>query len=182
MKDKENRSKHLAFLLRHDKDYNFFKPDGWREIEDLVKNHGYRREELEEIVVQDNKGRYEISKDGRKIRALQGHSIPGIEPDLEECIPPEVLYHGTSSRFLQSIWKDGLKKMGRNHVHLSGDLETASKVGIRHGGSLVILVIDTQEMVKDGFKFYQSKNGVWLISSVPPKYFKECKYVDDLEV
>ena len=61
MKDRENRSKHLAYLLRHDKDYNFSKPAGWREIEDLVKNHGYGRGELGEIVVQDNKGRYEIS-------------------------------------------------------------------------------------------------------------------------
>ncbi len=178
----EGRSKYLAFLLRHDKDYNFSKPEGWREIKDLTKNHDYSKKELEEIVAQDQKGRYEISKDGRKIRALQGHSIPGIEPDLEECIPPEILYHGTSSRFLQSIWKEGLKKMERNHVHLSGDIETASKVGLRHGGSLVILVIDTSEMVKDGFKFYRSKNGVWLISWVPSKYFKECKYVSDLEV
>lgn len=178
----EGRSKYLAFLLRHDKDYNFSKPEGWREIKDLIKNHDYSKKELEEIVAQDQKGRYEISKDGRKIRALQGHSIPGIEPDLEECIPPEILYHGTSSRFLQSIWKEGLKKMGRNHVHLSGDIETASKVGLRHGGSLVILVIDTLEMVKDGFKFYRSKNKVWLISEVPSKYFKECKYASDLEV
>lgn len=178
----EGRSKYLAFLLRHDKDYNFSKPEGWREIKDLIKNHDYSKKELEEIVAQDQKGRYEISKDGKKIRALQGHSIPGIEPDLEECIPPEILYHGTSSRFLQSIWKEGLKKMGRNHVHLSEDIETASKVGLRHGGSLVILVIDTSEMVKDGFKFYRSKNGVWLISEVPSKYFKECKYASDLEV
>lgn len=178
----EGRSKYLAFLLRHDKDYNFSKPEGWREIKDLVKNHDYSKKELEEIVAQDQKCRYEISKDGRKIRALQGHSIPGIEPDLEECIPPGILYHGTSSRFLQSIWKEGLKKMGRNHVHLSGDIETASKVGLRHGGSLVILVIDTLEMVKDGFKFYRSKNKVWLISEVPSKYFKECKYASDLEV
>ena len=178
----EGRSKYLAFLLRHDKDYNFSKPEGWREIKDLIKNHDDSKKELEEIVAQDQKGRYEISKDGRKIRALQGHSIPGIEPDLEECIPPEILYHGTSSRFLQLIWKDGLKKMERNHVHLSGDIETASKVGLRHGGSLVILVIDTSEMVKDGFKFYRSKNGVWLISGVPSKYFKECKYASDLEI
>lgn len=178
----EGRSKYLAFLLRHDKDYNFSKPEGWREIKDLIKNHDYSKKELEEIVAQDQKGRYEISKDGRKIRALQGHSIPGIEPDLEECIPPENLYHGTSSRFLQSIWKEGLKKMGRNHVHLSGDIETASKVGLRHGGSLVILVIDTSKMVKDGFKFYRSKNGVWLISGVPSKYFKESKYASDLEI
>ena len=149
-------SRELAYLLRHDKTYPF-EIEGWREVEDLVKNHGYTVDKLKKIVREDKKGRYEIEGDIR-IRALQGHSIPGIYPGLTLSTPPDVLYHGTSSRFMKSIMNEGLKKMSRNHVHLSKDQETAKIVGSRHGGDLVILEIDCSRMVQDGYKFWISRN------------------------
>ena len=66
---------------------------------------------------------------------------------------------------------EGLKPMSRQYVHLSGDIETASKVGERHG-NLYIINIDAEQMYKDGYKFYLSDNGVYLTKSVPVKYFK----------
>lgn len=173
---KEVRSKELAYLLRHDKDYNFKKPEGWRSIEDLVKNHGYTKKELEEIVKNDSKGRYEFDLYHTKIRALQGHSILGIEPDLLESIPPSFLYHGTSSRFIDSILKSGITKQSRNHVHLSEDIDTAKTVGSRHGGKTVILKIDTKSMIKNGIKFFKSKNNVWLCQDINPSYFSIYSY------
>lgn len=163
-KERSKKGKELAFLLRHDKDYEF-DSHGWRETSDLTRNHGYTKAELEEIVSTDDKGRYEWNQDKSKIRARQGHSIE-VDVDLEEKEPPEVLYHGTSGRFIDSIIKTGIKKMQRTHVHLSPDKETASKVGTRHGGSLMIIEVKAHKMWEDGCKFYLSRNGVWLTDYV----------------
>ena len=64
MKPKElsKKGKELAFLLRHDQeayDSGLIDEKGWREVKDLVKEHSYTRQELEEIVSSDDKGRYE---------------------------------------------------------------------------------------------------------------------------
>lgn len=172
-----DKSKKLAFLLRHDKDY-CFNSQGWREIGDLVKNHGYTKTELEEIVKSDKKGRYELDLTGSRIRAVQGHSIPGIDPGLEIVTPPETLYHGTSSRFINLILSFGLCKQSRNHVHLSDDLETAKSVGERHGGRTVVIKINTKLMIEDGITFYRSANGVYLVDQVPKKYFYDLVWSD----
>ena len=59
--------------------------------------------------------------------------------------------------------------MSRLYVHLSSDMETAMKVGKRHGEP-VVLKINSEEMCNDGIKFYLSENGVWLTKSVDMKY------------
>ena len=165
--------KELAFFLRHDKDYQF-DPRGWREVKDLVDNHGFTQESLESIVRADEKGRYEFNQDHTLIRAVQGHSIPYIQPDLVEKEPPEYLYHGTSSRFIDSIMKEGLKPMSRVYVHLSEDYETAVKVGKRHGGEVVVLRIPAKDMYKNGQVFYQAKNNVWLTNKVETSWIENC--------
>lgn len=169
MKDKINKGKLLAFLLRHDKEYAFDR-NGWRDVDDLVKNHGYTIEELDEIVGTDDKQRYEFNNDKSKIRANQGHSID-VDVELTEAVPPDTLFHGTTLRFLDSISKKGILKMDRKYVHLSDDYDTAVKVGIRHGQPRVLL-IDARRMVTDGHKFYRSRNGVWLTDFVDTKYLK----------
>ena len=85
--------------------------------------------------------------------------------------PPDVLYHGTATRFLNSIFETGLDKRSRNHVHLSNDKETANNVGSRHG-NIVVLIIDTKQMYADGIKFYLSVNNVWLTDYIDRKYIK----------
>ena len=62
--------------------------------------------------------------------------------------------------------------MSRLYVHLSEDIETAEKVGKRHGNP-IILKIDSKEMYEDGIKFYLSKNGVWLTKEVNNKYIEK---------
>jgi len=172
-KDLIRKGKHLAFLLRHDTEYQFDE-HGWREVSDLIKNQGYTMKELEEIVETNNKQRYEFSDDKKKIRARQGHSIP-VDVELKETTPPDVLYHGTATRFLDSILKQGILKGTRLYVHLSDTIETAKKVGIRHGKPAV-LFLDAKQMVADGVKFYLSNNGVWLTDYVDSKYIKTIKY------
>lgn len=172
-KDLVKKGKHLAFLLRHDTEYQFDE-HGWREVSDLIKNHGYTMKELEEIVETNNKQRYEFSNDKRKIRARQGHSIP-VDVELKEATPPDVLYHGTATRFLSSILKHGIVKGTRLYVHLSDNVETAEKVGSRHGKP-VVLFLDTKRMVEDGIKFYLSNNNVWLTEYVDSKYVFKIRY------
>lgn len=168
------KGKELAFLLRHDKDaYNEGKIDkkGWRSVKDLIQNHGYTKDLLKEIVDTNEKKRYEFDSSGTKIRARQGHSIP-VDVDLKETLPPDLLYHGTTGRFLDPIKKEGIISKSRLYVHLSYDQETAKNVGSRHGKP-IILVIDSKKMREDGIKFYLSTNDVWLTEKVDPKYIKE---------
>lgn len=56
MNDIIRKSKRLAFLLRHDEEYQFDE-HGWREVSDLIANHGYTMELLEEIGETNNKKR-----------------------------------------------------------------------------------------------------------------------------
>lgn len=161
------KGKELAFLLRHDSTYSFDE-NGFRKVTNLVNHHGFTEELLEKIVMTDNKGRYEFNDDHTLIRARQGHSID-VDVHLEEKVPPSVLYHGTAIRFLDAILSDGIKKMSRQYVHLSFDIETAMGVGNRHGHPIVI-VIDSKKMHEDGIKFYLSNNNVPLVNFVDPKY------------
>lgn len=162
------RGKRLSYLLRHDKSYAFDE-HGWREVNDLVVNHGYTMEELREIVATNNKQRYEFSEDMTHIRARQGHSIQ-VDVELAEEVPPIFLYHGTPKENLPSILDKGICKMSRNHVHLSDTKETASKVGARRGKDFVVLSVKAKQMHEDGFVFYLSRNQVWLTECVPAKY------------
>lgn len=165
----------ISLILRHKPETIGIQLDehGWANIDELINgiNNSGRKinmEILEEIVRTDNKQRYSFNENKTLIRANQGHSIP-VDVELKEQQPPKVLYHGTASRFLDSIIQDGLKPMSRLYVHLSSDMETAMKVGKRHGEP-VVLKIQSEEMYKDGIKFYLSENGVWLTKSVDKKY------------
>ena len=162
-----HQGKKLSYLLRHDKTYAFDE-HGWREIIDLVANHGYTLEELRKIVATNNKQRYEFSEDMTRIRARQGQSIH-VDVELEEAIPPDVLYHGTAKEFADSIMKQGILKGKRLYVHLSTTVEAATKVGERHGEPTV-LAIDAKRMSEDGIKFFLSRNDVWLTEFVDAQY------------
>lgn len=163
------RGRELSWLLRHDKDYKFI-GHGYRSVQDLIDNHNFTFELIETIVETNDKQRYEFNDDKTLIRARQGHSID-VDVDLKEILPPFILYHGTAIRFLESILKEGIKKMNRNYVQLSNDLDTAESVGSRHGKP-VILLINTKKMEEDGIKFYLSANNVVLTDYVDPKYIK----------
>ena len=170
-------SKFLSYVLRH-------KPDsiglqlnaqGWASVDELIecaRKQGKQltRERIAQAVRDNDKQRFSLSEDGDRIRANQGHSVQ-IDLSLAAETPPDVLYHGTATRFLPSIQAKGLTRQSRHHVHLSADLQTAEKVGKRHG-KLVILVIDAKKMSADGHQFYCSENGVWLTDAVAPMYFK----------
>ena len=113
--------------------------------------------------------RMELSDDGLRIRANQGHSLANVDLKLDEAKPPQTLYHATVAAFLESIRATGLQKRSRNHVHLSSDAATATKVGSRRGKP-IILQVDAAAMHQQGHLFYLSANGVWLVDAVPPQH------------
>ena len=169
-------SKYISLILRHKPEAIGITLDkhGWAKVKDLIKGvnktHPLDMEMLEEIVATDEKQRYSFNEDKTLIRANQGHSI-NVDVELEEVEPPEYLWHGTGERYVESIDVEGLIPKSRLYVHLSQDMQTATSVGKRHGVP-VIYLIDAAKMYEDGFKFYKSKNDVWLTKSVPVEYFQ----------
>jgi putative RNA 2'-phosphotransferase len=164
-------------VLRHRPDKIGIELDenGWTSTEILIQkmnDQGFRidQEKLEAIVKDNDKQRYALNEAKTLIRANQGHSLI-VDLEYDPLTPPEYLYHGTADRFLDSILKSGLEKRNRHHVHLSADIETATKVGTRHG-RVIILKILSGNMHKIGYKFYKSENGVWLTESVPVEYIE----------
>ena len=165
----------LSLVLRHDPGAIGLKLDrqGYAGVAELLQCLAkYRlpitREDLDHIVATNNKQRFSYDDTGAKIRANQGHSID-VDLGFRPVEPPAELYHGTARRFTDSIFRTGLESRSRQHVHLSADLETAQRVGQRHG-TPVILIVDTKRMYADGHRFYRSDNGVWLTDAVPAEY------------
>jgi len=173
-RDLVKASKFMSLVLRHQPELIGLSLDenGWAEVDELiVKSAGFAdltRAIVEEVVATNDKKRFAFSDDGWRIRASQGHSIK-VDLELKPALPPQHLYHGTGFKSVNAIKTDGLKKMSRNHVHLSNSFEQAKKVGSRHGSPFV-LKVDSGQMDKDGFKFYLSDNDVWLTDEVPVKY------------
>ncbi|MEE7583036.1 MAG: RNA 2'-phosphotransferase [Oscillospiraceae bacterium] len=175
-------SKMLSYILRHHPESIGLKLDnfGYANVDELISNMNAKNrvhvdfDTLKYIVDTDQKQRYSFNSDFSKIRANQGHSI-SVDLQLIEKVPPNELYHGTATRFLDSILNEGITKQSRQYVHISSDINTALKVGKRHGKP-VVLILDTLKMYQDGIKFYISDNGVWLCEYVAPKYIKEVNY------
>ncbi len=171
-----NTSKFLSLILRHKPETIGITLDeqGWVNVELLIEKynetnpHKIDKDILNIVVKSNNKQRFEYSQDGSQIRARQGHSIK-VDLGYRQVSPPSILYHGTATRFVDSIKKSGINKKDRHHVHLSGDYNTAVSVGQRHGIPHV-LNIDCNKMVEDGYSFFKTENNVWLVESVPTKY------------
>lgn len=178
MPNKEiNLSKLMSYALRHHPEDLDIKLDqnGWVNLQIFTqalqsRNKNVTLDKVRSVVNSCEKQRFTIDEAKQKIRANQGHSI---QVDLQLSIqqPPDVLYHGTVDRFLDSILRDGLRPQQRHHVHLTESLSTAKSVGARRGKA-VILEIGTRELVRAGAQFYLSENQVWLIDHVPAQYIR----------
>ena len=169
-------SRFMSLILRHKPETIGIRLDehGWANVDELIagiaKTQKFNMDILEEIVRTDNKQRYSFNEDKTLIRANQGHSIP-VDVELEKQEPPDYLYHGTGEKYRVSIDEQGLIPKSRLYVHLSPDIDTAVKVGSRHGKPVVYRVWSGL-MQKEGYEFYRSVNGVWLTKEVPTKYIK----------
>jgi len=168
-------SKFFSLVLRHQPEKFGLTLDqhGWAEVAKVLEaanqyGRSLDHDTLLRIVHENDKQRFTLSPDGRFIRANQGHSV-AVDLQLQSVAPPDTLYHGTVAKFVKSIREQGLIPGSRNHVHLSADVATAKLVGQRRGKP-VVLTIDTKTMHENDCNFYQSLNGVWLTSHVPPEH------------
>lgn len=166
-------SKDVSYALRHAPwEYELeMDEEGWVGLAQLVdalrleeKWRDVEEEDLGKMLRESEKKRFEIT-DGR-IRAYYGHSFP-MRIRREAKRPPDVLYHGTARRFLESIRTKGLLPNGRQYVHLSEDVETARSVGRRHDAKPCILVVDAKKAWGMGVAFYEGNEKVWLADRIP---------------
>ena len=175
----KNTSKFISLILRHKPEVIGIALDehGWAYVQELIdgvnriEGHFLDMDTLDEIVRTDEKQRYSFNEDHTLIRANQGHSIP-VDVELEQKTPPDVLWHGTGEKYVSAIDAQGLIPKSRLYVHLSSDVETAGKVGSRHGRP-VIYKVDCRKMTEDGYQFFLSANYVWLTKEVPAKYLRK---------
>jgi putative RNA 2'-phosphotransferase len=187
-------SRLLSKILRHEPEMVGIRLDsqGWVSVEVLIRavERAARkadapkrlrtlptvtRDLIRAVVATSDKKRFSLSPDGERIRAAQGHSI-SVELGYADMEPPTVLYHGTAWSSWVSIAAEGLTPQTRHAVHLSKDVDTATRVGARHGQPLV-LVVDAARMHADGYVFSCSDNGVWLTQHVPPMYLgQQCPH------
>jgi putative RNA 2'-phosphotransferase len=170
-------SKFLSLVLRHEPTAAHATLDsaGWTDVSALLDGcakagRSLTRAELDHVVTTNAKKRFEFSPDGLRIRASQGHSVE-VEPEYAPSIPPPILYHGTATRFLDSIREKGLLKMERHHVHLSAETKVTMDVGARHGKPVLLTVL-AGEMQAAGHTFFRSTNGVWLVVHVPAHFIR----------
>lgn len=175
-KQKTSLGRKLSLVLRHKPEVIGLTLDenGWADVPELIRKmqgdgSKLTRAGLVEIVETNDKRRYSFSEDQSRIRANQGHSLENVDLQLQPQVPPAELFHGTATRFLDSILEGGINRGSRQHVHLSTNKDTAVQVGNRHG-KVIILKIDAAAMVAGGYTFYLSANGVWLTDFVPVQY------------
>ncbi len=166
-------SKYMSYLLRHNPSGLIMDEHGYVDFDSLVKKVRERfqvdKDFIRGIVENSERQRFEIL--GNKIRALYGHSIP-VRLNLKENTTKKVFYHGTTPEAASRILREGLKPMKRRWVHLSPTVKVAREIGYRRTRSPVILEIDAEKARRDGFKFYEATDKVYLCRKIPPKYIK----------
>ena len=168
---------YMTYILRHKPQDIGIAMDtqGWVSVLDFLQKAKYVKQVTLEMLIAeveaDEKGRFEFNSNRSKIRCVQGHSVENVILNLELYTDRAPLYHGTADKNVASIMHEGILKRKRKHVHISNDIETARRVGQRHGAP-VVFEIDTQAMITHGYKFYQAENGVILTDHVPSRYIR----------
>jgi len=167
--------RYMSLLLRHkpEKEHLNIDSQGYVLVDEIIDKLKISKDDLNWIIDNNDKKRFTFNSDETMIRAAQGHSI-SVDLKMKRILPPDFLYHGTSTDNEDKISKNGLIKMGRNHVHLTDNRETAYSVGMRYAkynNKLWLIIINAKHMNEDGYEFFKSENGVYLTEEVPSKYF-----------
>lgn len=172
--NKDTLRKHghrLSHLLRHGAIEAKLTMDaaGWAPIEQVLARTSLSRAELDAVVSDNNKQRYELR--GDQIRAAQGHSIEGT-PVTHEALEASwrryegqgPIWHGTHMSAVASIAQQGIVAGARTHVHLAAAPD--STVGKRAQVD-VLLEVSPSKLREAGWEVFKSPNGVLLARVVP---------------
>ncbi|CAE7526298.1 unnamed protein product [Symbiodinium natans] len=199
----EKLSRYLTRVLRHDavRLGLALRSDGSVGLEELLalpffKSGNLTQKDVEAEVRCNNKQRFQLwtENGARRIRANQGHKMKQVldsellQPILNaEDLP--VCIHGTyftkwspKKKCQVQVWnqikKEGLKPMGRNHIHFVPH-EVGSRTvisGMREDCSVAIY-LDVPKTIEKGIKLYRSANDVILSrgddsGTIPPALFQ----------
>lgn len=194
-------SKMLSWLLRHGAvtEGLTFDSGGFMNVEEILKLKqfkNYNLSDIQRVVESNDKKRFTMrckASDNNiwQIRANQGHSIEIDENELLTLLTadqvPVCIYHGTYLCNLKSIKSEGLNRIRRNHIHFTPKLPGESGLisGMRNNCEIFI-VVDARKAIEDGYKFYESDNGVILCpgneaGSLPASYIKEIWQMNPLK-
>ena len=184
-RERKSVSRSLSALLRHKAEQRGVPIDaeGYVEHADLIRVREFRdvgEALLREVVALSDKQRFTLRGPGEAIeaptlaiRANQGHSIRSvtnsIHAELSEAeAAATAALHGTYWAAWASIRRQGLSRMGRQHIHFAPDLPGRGGVisGMR-GSAEVIITVDVPRAMAAGARFYRSSNGVLLCSGMP---------------
>ncbi len=183
-------SRYLSSILRHQAINQGYNMDcrGFVSVSEIIKRcNNITFEEIEKIVNDNDKKRFELEKriNGWYIRAVQGHSIPNINPDLELINDPSeipIVVHGTNYNAYNIIKNTGLNRMARQHIHFAhGTFDDLTVISGMRKTAKVMIFINVEKAMADGIQFYKSSNGVILSEGIDgvikPEYFSKVEIV-----
>jgi len=173
-------SKFLSLILRHQPERFALELDeeGWAQLPEVMEilrglpNFRWvTRADVMAVVEGETDAKSRFQVEGKRIRARYGHSI--AQPiRYEPCVPPPILYHGTSPDALQVIRREGLRPMERQYVHLSPDAEMAVRVGARHDERPVVVIVRATDARAAGVEFYWADETVYLAKRIPVEFLE----------
>ncbi|KXN86727.1 tRNA 2'-phosphotransferase 1 [Leucoagaricus sp. SymC.cos] len=184
--------------------------DGFVKVDDILRNGriqslGLTLDQLKDIVQADSKQRYTLvheRSDGTSvassavagdgagegvwlIRANQGHSISTVKVEMKpilslDDIPSKLAVHGTTREAWDSIQKQGLSKMMRNHIHLAQGVGGDNVISGMRRSSQILVFVNVQKALDAGIKFELSDNGV-VLTGGDEKGFLRPQFFDRVE-
>ncbi|XWV26400.1 hypothetical protein QJ857_gp0670 [Tupanvirus soda lake] len=182
-------SRYLSSVLRHQAVKQGYAIDvrGFVPVNEIIKRStNITFDDIQKIVNGNDKKRFELEQrqDGWYIRAVQGHTMEGINPDLALITDPKqipIVVHGTNHKAYQSIKDSGLNRMERNHIHFAhGTPDDDTVISGMRKTATVMIYIDAEKAMADGIKFYKSSNGVILSEGIngviSPTYFSKVEF------
>lgn len=172
-------SKLLSWILRHGANEEKLPIDGngYVDIDIILKHQRFVSKkfslmEIKNVVSNDQKQRFTLNSlpNGKMlIRANQGHSLTNVQMTMsivDDASKLPVAVHGTYYRFWEKIKSEGLKRMTRNHIHLTESEHFNVEISGFRSSSEILIYINVRKAMADGIVFYRSANNVILTEGI----------------
>eukprot|EP00435_Cladocopium_sp_Y103_P064226 s679_g25.t3 len=179
--DNDSVSKWLTYVLRHgaSEEDVYMDKHGYVSVDQLIalreKEFGKTTSlyQIRLVVETCPKQRFEIWEDEQNsgktwVRATQGHSISKVQDTVHrplrsaDDLGNEEPVHGTFLHSWLKIRHEGLKTMGRNHIHMCMGLPGTGVISGMREDADVAIYINVALAMQSGICFVQSSNGVIL--------------------
>lgn len=172
-------SKLLSWILRHGANELRLPIDknGYIDVDVILSNQRFISKkfslnEIRNVVTNDRKQRFALDTlpNGKiRIKANQGHSMANVQLTLskiEDASKLPIAVHGTYYRFWEKIKAEGLKRLTRNHIHLTEKEEFTVEASGYRSSSEILVYINVSKAMGDGVVFYRSANDVILTEGI----------------